>query len=60
MLIEKNKVGRPKKNEEDKVKYQRIAISLQSYAKLKDMSMHSDTAMVDILDEILLDAILLK
>lgn len=48
-----NKVGRPKKKIEDKVKFQKVSMHIPTYIKLKQYANSKNMHMVDILDEII-------
>jgi hypothetical protein len=52
MSVEIKKVGRPKKKEEEKVKYQRIAISSFAYDIFKSISEKDGITLVNVLDDL--------
>jgi hypothetical protein len=47
-----NKVGRPRKSEQDKVKYQRVAIGHDAYAKLKSIAKQNNNTLVEVINEL--------
>lgn len=53
MIREKSKAGRPKKRIEDRVKFQRIPIHIDTYKKLKSYSLSENKRIVDILDDLI-------
>jgi len=49
----RNKAGRPKKNPNDKVKFQKVSMHIPTYLKLKTYANNKNMHMVDILDDII-------